>query len=173
MNPQHRSAIGKSVGGLALASFAVLSGMKALEKQVLEVYPDHLARGLPTFCSGRTDWSAKIGKKFTQAECDAIDAQTAEEYGRGILACTKHENLTQDVFDALTLFAVNVGVQGACGSRAVRLINQGLIKDGCNALLYGPNGQMVWVYADGKFVRGLANRRAFEVNWCLKGAGVL
>lgn len=163
----------KVVAGLALASAALLTAMHQWEKQVLEVYPDRLARGLPTFCSGSTDWNAPIGKKFSKAECDAIDEATAEKYGLGILGCTKHEFLSQDVFDALTLFAINVGIKGACDSRAVALINKGLLKEGCQALARGPNGEPVWSFADGKFVRGLANRRAFEASWCLKSTGVL
>lgn len=173
MTNKNSSSIGKTVGGLALASFALLGAMKTTERQVLHVYPDHLAKGLPTFCSGATDWNAKIGTVFTQAQCDAVDAATAEKYNRGVLSCVKSEHLNQGVFDAFTLFFINVGISGGCGSRAVKLLNQGLIKDACRAVAFGPDGKRVWVFAGGKFVRGLANRRDFESNWCLRETGVL
>jgi lysozyme len=38
-------------------------------------------------------------------------------------------------FVALTSFAYNVGVKAACGSSAIKLINQGRTAEGCEALL--------------------------------------
>lgn len=158
---------------LTLGGAALISAMNRWESQELTAYADKLAGGLPTFCSGSTSWSVKPGTKFTKAQCDEIDMKVAIKYGDGVLACVNHQFIDQNSLDALTLFAINVGVAGACGSRAVRLINQGLIADGCRALRYGPNGQPVWSYANGQFVRGLANRRWFEMNWCLKSTGVI
>lgn len=152
---------------LVLGSAALIAAMTQWEGQVLHVYADGLAGGLPTFCAGRTSWAEKIGRVFTKDQCDAIDRGTAIEYGQAVLDCTNHQFIDQNSLDALTLFAINVGKRGACTSRAVRLINAGNIKEGCKALAVAPDGKPVWSYASGRFVQGLANRRAFEQNWCL------
>jgi lysozyme len=154
-------------GGLVLASASVLGYLSQLEKQELVVYADKLAYGIPTVCSGYTDWSLKVGQAYTKADCDKIDRKTAEKYGLGILNCAKVQ-LNQNQLDALTLFAVNVGIQGACNSRAIKLINAGQYADGCRAISRGPKGGPVWSFSGGKFRQGLANRRAYETALCLK-----
>jgi GH24 family phage-related lysozyme (muramidase) len=65
------------------------------------------------------------------------------------------------------MFAINVGKDGACNSRAVRLINAGHIAAGCAALHTGPDGRPAWSYASGKYVQGLQNRRRAEAVLCL------
>lgn len=167
------TAVGRNGTILVLGGVAIVSALKLKEGQELTTYPDKFAKGLPTFCSGRTSWDVPIGTKFTQEECDLIDRETTIEYGLAVLNCTNHIYLTQDVLDALTLFAVNVGKAGACGSRAVKLINTGNLEKGCEAIAIGPDGKAVWSYANGVFVKGLANRRWFEANWCLKATKVI
>ncbi|MGO6726445.1 glycoside hydrolase family protein, partial [Rhizobium ruizarguesonis] len=65
-------------------------------------------------------------------------------------------------FVALTSFAYNVGVKAACGSSAVRLINQGRAAEGCEALLK-------WNRAAGIVFPGLTRRRQKERQFCLEG----
>lgn len=71
--------------------------------------------------------------------------------------------LPQKVYDAVVSFAFNVGTGNACGSTLVRLLNQQRLADACRQL---PR----WVYVKGVFSKGLDNRRAREMAWCLKGA---
>src|SRR5690606_6641495 len=99
--------------------------MQLWEHQALVVYADKLAGNLPTYCSGRTVPTRPVGQRIDKAECDAIDEGTALEYGRAILDCIPADRLDQNSFDALTLFAINVGKAGACGSRAARLMREG------------------------------------------------
>ena len=77
--------------------------------------------------------------------------------------------ISQPIFDALSSHSHNFGVPNTCSSRAVGLINSGRVADGCNALAHGPDGKPAWSYADGKFVRGLYNRRLAERALCLSG----
>lgn len=165
---------GKAIaGGLVLAGASVVGYLAQLEKQELVVYADKLAYGVPTVCSGYTDWNLKVGQAYTKADCDKIDAKTAEKYGMAVIACSGHGRtiwLNQNQFDALTLFAVNVGINGACNSRAMTLVRQSKFDEGCNAISRGPNGKPAWSYSGGKFRQGLANRRAFETALCLKPA---
>lgn len=70
---------------------------------------------------------------------------------------------------ALTLFAINVGKDAACGSAAFSAINAGRITAGCNLLAMKPNGEPNWSYSGGKYVEGLQKRRQAERAHCLVG----
>jgi len=74
-------------------------------------------------------------------------------------------SVPQKVYDAVVSFAFNVGTGNACRSTLVKLLNQKRWADACRQL---PR----WVYVKGVFNQGLDNRRAREMAWCLKGAGV-
>lgn len=64
--------------------------------------------------------------------------------------------LNQDQFDALVIFAFNVGVSAFKTSSALKAINTG-------DLAAVPDKLMMWVKAGGKFCQGLANRRKKEI----------
>lgn len=160
-------------GAIPAALLAALTGplawgtLERWEGNVLHVYADHLASGLPTYCAGRTDWQAPVGTRLTSDECRQVNKTTLLEYGYAVLACTEWRHLTDYRLVALTVFAVNVGKSGACGSRAFRLINQGEYAAGCHALARSPSGAPVWSYASGRYVQGLQNRRQAERAICL------
>lgn len=161
--------------GVPAALVAALSGPLALntltrwEGDVHRVYADQLANGIPTYCAGRTDWTAKPGMVLTSDFCAEVNRTTLLEYGYKVLECTTWANLTPDRLVGLTIFAINVGIDGACNSQAVRAINRGDIVTGCNLLAYKPDGSPNWSQAAGKFVQGLHNRRKAERVLCLKG----
>lgn len=152
------------------SGFAVVT-LEQFEGNVTAVYADKLAGGLPTYCAGRTDWKAPVGTRLTSDTCKEVNKITVLEYGYAVLACTTWDNLSGYRLVALTMFAINVGKQGACGSRAVRLINAGQIVEGCRAIAYTPDGRPSWSYAGGKFVQGLHNRRQAEAVLCVKDGG--
>lgn len=152
----------------ALTSAPTLTLLHTLEGNILEVYPDKLAGGIPTYCAGRTDWKAPIGKTFTSDECDEVNKGTLLEYGFAVFGCTTWSHLTPNRFVALTMFAINVGKAGACGSQAVQHINRGQITEGCRLIAYKPNGSPNWSYAGGTYVQGLHNRRKIEADLCIK-----
>jgi len=110
------------------------------EGNILIVYADKLANNIPTYCAGRTDWRAPVGAKLTSDQCAAVNKATLLEYGYAVLACTQWQYLTPTRLVSLTIFAINVGAPGACGSQAVRLINAGQIAAGCRAIAYTPSG---------------------------------
>ncbi len=138
------------------------------EGNILHVYADKLAHGLPTYCAGRTDWNAEVGTKLTSDDCKAVNKATLIEYGFSVLGCAEWAYLTPNRTVALTIFFVNVGKDGGCGSRAVKLINQGRVDDGCSAIATGPDGRPAWSYANGMYVQGLQNRRQGEKALCLQ-----
>jgi lysozyme len=155
----------------ALASTAVIGGvtvslvtedlMKALHRWEGRVYtPYQDIAGVWTVCAGITGPAVIPGKTYTVDQCEALEAYEIQRHGRGVAACVTAP-VTQKRYESLALFAYNVGIKGACESTAVRLLNAGDVKGGCEALL-------MWSKVKGNFVRGLWNRRVFERDWCLK-----
>ena len=153
----------------ALTSPVAYHHLERWEGNVLHVYADNLANGLPTWCAGRTGRDAVVGTKLTADDCRQVNKTTLLEYGYTVLGCANWDHLTASRLQALTLFAINVGKAGACNSRAVQLINMGQIEAGCNALARAPDGRPVWSYANGVYVQGLQNRRQAERTGCLGG----
>ena len=160
-------------GAIPAALLAALTGplawstLERWEGNILRVYADNLAGGIPTYCAGRTDWKAPVGTRLTSDECREVNKTTLLEYGYAVLGCTEWSHLTPYRLVALTIFTINVGKAGACGSRAFRLINEGQYAAGCDALARSPSGAPVWSYANGKYLQGLQNRRQAERAICL------
>jgi GH24 family phage-related lysozyme (muramidase) len=154
----------------ALTSPLAYFTLERWEGNVLQVYVDRQAGGVPTYCAGRTDPSASVGTRLTSDECREVNKATLLEYGYAVLDCVDWNRLTAKRLIGLTMFAINVGKQGACGSQAVRLLNAGRIAQGCDALAFGPDGKPAWSYAGGRYVQGLQNRRQAERVLCMDGA---
>lgn len=152
----------------ALTAAPTLALLTTLEGNILRVYPDRLAGGIPTYCAGKTDWKMPLNRTFTSDQCDEVNKTTLLEYGFAVLGCTTWTHLNPDRLVALTMFAINVGKQGACTSAAVRTINAGNILGGCRLIAYKPSGAPNWSYAGGKYVQGLHNRRIIEYKLCIK-----
>src|SRR5262249_45072132 len=69
-------------------------------------------------------------------------------------------------YAAYIVFSYNVGSSGACRSTSFARLNRGDHRGACDAL-------MNWVYAQGKVVKGLVNRRTAERKLCLEGVNEL
>jgi lysozyme len=80
-----------------------------------------------------------------------------ERQGAGI-----HVDVPVESFAAFTSFAFNVGVRGFCGSKVARMLNAGDLAGACA-------GMDAWVYAGGRRVQGLVNRRRQERALCERG----
>ena len=78
----------------AFAARIFYTTLERLEGNVLGVYRDKLANGIPTFCAGRTDWSAKPGTKLTDDQCREVNKITLLEYGYAVLDCVNWDYLT-------------------------------------------------------------------------------
>lgn len=150
----------------ALTSPLAYTTLERMEGNILRVYRDNLAGGIPTYCAGRTDWNAKVGEKLTDDQCREVNKVTLLEYGYAILSCVSWDYLSASRLIGLTMFAVNVGKEGACGSQAVRNINAGRVMQGCDLIARTPDGRPNWSSAGGKYVQGLQNRRQAERKLC-------
>lgn len=143
-------------------SAALLSGAALWEGVRYTPYKDIV--GVTTVCYGET--KNVENRKYSPEECKRMLRNELADYGKGVLNCV-NTPLTQNQYDAFTLFAYNVGVSAFCNSRANKLLSEKKYEAACTAMAFGPNQQPVWSYAGGKFVQGLHNRRIYEMKLCL------
>lgn len=123
-------------------------------------YAYHDIVGVPTVCQGYTGPGIVFGRKYSAEECKAFLMKEIQTHAKGMLECVTVP-LTENQFNAFTLFTYNVGVNAFCKASLTKKLNNGDIVGACNGL-------MAWVYADGYVVEGLRNRRAFEREMCLR-----
>jgi GH24 family phage-related lysozyme (muramidase) len=170
-----------AAGTLVLASSGLLAFLGIWEGDGQNtVFPDQLARGLPTVCKGITRFTSPyplvVGDYWSDERCEEVERLVVTKGQLQLADCLNNQTITQETFDALSSHAHNFGVARTCASRAVGLINQGRVTEGCKALAWKADGKTpVWAYvtnAEGQmvFVRGLHNRRLAEVKLC--GAGL-
>lgn len=140
------------------------------------VYPDKLARGLPTVCLGITRHTSPfpvvVGDYWSDDRCAEVERLVIQKGQLALADCLTNQQISQSTFDALSSHSHNVGVSSTCASRAVGLINSGRITGGCKALAWAADGKTpVWSYVTDEqgrkqFVPGLHNRRLAEAQRC-------
>ena len=134
------------------ASAILIEQIKVFEGLRLEAYRD--AAGVLTIGYGHTGSDISEG--------DRISEYWAKELLRNDLGATEaavrrlHVARTQGQFDALVSFVFNLGIKRLQRSTLLKVIRKG-----------GSHHQIQrefkrWVYADGKKLRGLERRRAWE-----------
>lgn len=147
-------------GGGAAVVLALAAGVVALwEGNRPDVYKDIV--GVPTVCFGHTGADVRMGQaRRTEAECERLLAGDLADAYSHVQRCISHP-LPPETAAALTSFVFNVGPGGVCGSTLQRHANRGEIAQACGQL-------MRWVYAGGKRVQGLVNRRQAEYRLCMR-----
>ena len=129
--------------------------------------------GVYTVCDGITNLDPdyrhiRPGMTFTEVECAAAFAKVLPKYYAPLVDCIPGlAQMPPHRQTALLSAAYNLGPGTICRSTAVRLINEGRVAEGCEAL-----GR--FVRANGIVLRGLQNRRfdpkMGEIAWCKKGS---
>lgn len=142
----------------AAAAIALAVGIiKPWEGLEQETYLDIV--GIPTVCYGQTGEAARIGARYTTAECEAMLGAEVAAYARELDRCIRVP-LEPHEAAAVLSWAYNVGTPAACRSTLVRKINEGRpASEWCAELDR-------WNRAGGREVRGLTNRRAYERRVC-------
>ncbi|MNJ32845.1 hypothetical protein D3C77_275210 [compost metagenome] len=172
-----RKKIATGALGLVLGSSTLMAFLGKWEGEGQNVvYPDQLARGLPTVCKGITRYTSPypvvVGDYWSDARCAEVEQLVVEKGQLALADCLTNDKISQNTFDALSSHGHNFGTPSTCASRAVGLINAGRITEGCKALAWAPDGKTpVWAFvtdASGRkvFVQGLHNRRLAEAKWC-------
>lgn len=144
-----RTAAGALV--LALGLVTVWEGYRD------ETYLDVV--GIPTVCYGHTEKGLVVGEKFSLDACHNL---LAEDLNIAVKAFDRLVKVPvkDNVKAAFVSFIYNVGTENFRKSTILKLLNQGSIEAACHEL---PK----WVYAKGKRLKGLENRRAAEMKMCL------
>lgn len=165
-------------GSLVLASAASVGILhkwepaKGAPDAHLFVYEDKIAHNTLTVCSGLTNAVSKKklikGGKWTEQECKENEEHALEKLQSKLALCFTRLP-PQSIFDAAASHGWNFGVSKTCGSVAMTQWNLGNYRIGCQLLAYQYDGKTpAWSYSDGKFYKGLHNRRIDEMNVCLK-----
>lgn len=160
-------------------SVAVVLALAVLlpDFRLLKTSPDGLAliadlegcRLKPYQCSAGV-WTSGIGHTAgVTPKGDITERQAAQNLVSDVLnverrlAVCAPVAMPQPVYDAVVSFTFNVGTGAACRSTLVSFIKRQQWAQACNQL---PR----WVYVNGRKNKGLENRRARELAYCLKGA---
>lgn len=147
--------------GIAVAGVMLLALLTLDEGVRHEPYRD--IAGVMTVCMGHTGGDIVPGKRYSQAECDALLVKGATKHGRGVLACTKVP-LNQNQYEAFTRFTFNVGVKAYCNSSLLKKLNAGDYSGACDGLLAWNKARVNGVLRP---VAGLTKRRQSERVQCL------
>lgn len=118
--------------------------------------------GVPTICYGHTA-GVDLGDRATFSECQALLDHELLEYVKAVDDCLGVD-LKPHQLAALGSWSYNVGINAACTSTLAKKVRSGEPPES-----WCPEMRR-WVYAGGKRVRGLVNRREHEVALCL-GSG--
>lgn len=123
-----------------------------------KVYLDPV--GIPTVCYGHViKENIKVGTAFSNEACHDILHSDLKIAADGVdryvtFPLKEHEKA------AFISFTFNVGTENFRKSTMLKLINVGRVVEACHEL---PK----WVYAKGKKLKGLINRRNAEMQLCL------
>lgn len=121
--------------------------------------PQELSSGMIRIGMDDVRWADGL----TEAQAMGLLSQDLEWAERAVVRLV-NVPLTQFQFDALVSFVFNVGPPKFHQSTLLKRLNAGAYED-------VPAQMARWVYAGGKRVRGLANRRQAEM-WLWSGVGV-
>jgi len=153
MNPKARLAAKIGIGAAAAAAAFVATH----EGTILRTYRDPI--GIITACTGHVDSSLKMGTTYTAAQCQEMLYVDLVKHADD-LDCVQVP-LTDGQKVALLSFTFNVGRGKFCGSTLVQKANAGAQPlEWCAELKR-------WVYAGGKQLPGLVNRREAEYGLCI------
>ncbi|HBJ6962281.1 TPA: lysozyme [Salmonella enterica subsp. enterica serovar Duisburg] len=145
-------------GAVAIAA-AMLGGHDGLEGRRYIPYRD--VAGVLTVCDGHTGKDIIPGKRYTDAECDALLDKDLKRVKAQVDPLIK-VSIPESERAAFYSFAYNVGTGAFARSTLLKKLNAGDHAGACNELKR-------WTYAGGRQWKGLMTRREIEREVCLWG----
>lgn len=145
-------------GAVAIAA-ALLGGHDGLEGRRYIPYRD--VAGVLTVCDGHTGKDIIPGKRYTDAECDALLDKDLKRVKAQIDPLIK-VSIPESERAAFYSFAYNVGTGAFARSTLLKKLNAGDHAGACNELKR-------WTYAGGRQWKGLVTRREIEREVCAWG----
>lgn len=145
-------------GGIAAAVALAVSIIAPWEGKKNDPYLDIVK--VQTVCYGQTRVEMR---HYTDAECkDMLAKAVGNDFAPKVIACVPGLADRPNQAAAAISLSYNIGTGAFCKSSAARLMNAGDWKRGCQAM-----GR--FIFAGGKPVKGLVNRRNSEIALCMKG----
>ena len=114
--------------------------------------------GVATACTGHTGEGVVAGKRYTPEQCREWLESDIGIAVEGVDACITRPMKSYE-WASFASLAFNVGVPTFCRSSVARLFNAGDAAGACKAI-------GLYVYAGGRKVQGLINRREAEIELC-------
>lgn len=145
-------------GAVAIAA-AMLGGHDGLEGRRYIPYRD--VAGVLTVCDGHTGKDIIPGKRYTDAECDALLDKDLNRVKAQVDPLIK-VSIPESERAAFYSFAYNVGTGAFARSTLLKKLNAGDHAGACNELKR-------WTYAGGRQWKGLVTRREIEREVCAWG----
>lgn len=145
-------------GAVAIAA-AMLGGHDGLEGRRYIPYRD--VAGVLTVCDGHTGKDIIPGKRYTDAECDALLDKDLKRVKAQVDPLIK-VSIPESERAAFYSFAYNVGTGAFARSTLLKKLNAGDHAGACNELKR-------WTYAGGRQWKGLVTRREIEREVCAWG----
>lgn len=145
-------------GAVAIAA-ALLGGHDGLEGR--RYIPYHDVAGVLTVCDGHTGKDIIPGKRYTDAECDALLDKDLKRVKAQVDPLIK-VSIPESERAAFYSFAYNVGTGAFARSTLLKKLNAGDHAGACNELKR-------WTYAGGRQWKGLVTRREIEREVCAWG----
>lgn len=145
-------------GAVAIAA-ALLGGHDGLEGRRYIPYRD--VAGVLTICDGHTGKDIIPGKRYTDAECDALLDKDLKRVKAQVDPLIK-VSIPESERAAFYSFAYNVGTGAFARSTLLKKLNAGDHAGACNELKR-------WTYAGGRQWKGLVTRREIEREVCAWG----
>lgn len=139
----------------ATAASALVATVAMWEGKRNDPYRDIV--GVWTVCYGETNVPMR---RYSDAECDAMLSDSLADYAGPVLAINPELRGHPWQIAAAASLAYNVGVPKYRRSTVARRFREGRWREACDAF-------RLWVYAGGKRVQGLVNRREYERRLCL------
>lgn len=122
----------------------------------VKAYPDPATGGDPyTIGWGSTGRDIVKGTVWSRAQADARFREHVAQFAAGVTEALDGSPTTQDQFDAMVSLAYNVGIGNFTSSTLLKKHKAGDYAGAADQ--FG-----VWIYANGKKMQGLVNRRAEE-----------
>lgn len=147
-------------GGIAAAIALAVPFIAQWEGHSNHPYRD--VAGVLTVCTGHTGPDIVVKHVYTDSECKTLLAADVQSTVDGVLKVSPQLRYKPYVLAATISFSYNVGVGTYSHSSVARDFNTANYSAGCRDMLK-------YVYAGGKYVAGLARRRASEYAVCMKG----
>jgi len=144
------------VGSVLAAAALAVATIAPWEGKRNDPYRDPI--GILTVCYGETSVPMR---RYSDAECEEMLQARAAEFMEGVRVRNPGIASYPHQWAAHTSFAYNVGLAAYGRSSVASLFAQGKQADACRFL-----GR--YVYAGGRKLQGLVNRRAAEIALCLK-----